>query len=55
MTKLIMAALVLGAIAAGLGVAGGISIPLLLPQALFALAMIFVLLNVINESDGQRG
>jgi hypothetical protein len=55
MTKLIIAALAIGALAAGLGVAGGTSIPRLVPQALFALALIIVLLNVINESDGQRG
>ena len=55
MTKLIIAAIVLGAVAAGFSLMGGRAIPLLVPQALFALALIIVLLNVINESDGKRG
>ena len=55
MTKLNLTALVLAALAAGLGLAGGSAIPMLLPQALFTLALILVLLNVMNESDGKRG
>ena len=55
MTRLIVAAIIVAAIAAGLGVAGGIAIPRIVPQALFALALILVLLNVMNESDGKRG
>ena len=55
MTKLNLTALVLAALGAGLGLAGGSAIPMLVPQALFTLALILVLLNVMNESDGKRG
>jgi uncharacterized membrane protein YtjA (UPF0391 family) len=55
MTKLNLTALVIVALAAVLGLVGGSAIPMLLPQALFTLALILVLLNVMNESDGKRG
>ena len=45
----------LGAAAVVLSVSNIMSVPPLVPQALFALALIMMLLNVMNESDKKAG
>jgi hypothetical protein len=55
MRKYILVALVLGAATAVLSGSNIMSLPPLVPQALFALALIMMLLNVMNESDRKAG
>jgi hypothetical protein len=52
MPKLIIAAFVLVLMAAMMSIAG--ILPPLVPQALFALSLVALLLNVVNESDEKR-